>query len=143
MALGIVNEAQVITVEEIRAGKVLERLDNPTPYIQLLEKRIINSCSELGSEIRIEKHSRLAFGISCVVLVLLGTVLGIVLRSSHLLMAFGVSFIPAAFCLITIFTGKHIAEKTDTQTMGIVFLWSGVFLVAITDLLIYKRLAKN
>ena len=114
-----------------------------TRDLQLLEQRIIDNCSELVREIRIEKHSRLAFGISCVVLVLLGTVLGIVLKSSHLLMAFGVSFIPAAFCLITIFTGKHIAEKTDTQTMGILFLWSGVFLVGIADLLIYKRLAKS
>ncbi|MCP4709174.1 MAG: LptF/LptG family permease [Planctomycetes bacterium] len=141
--LEIINEAQAISVDNIRTGNVLERLDNPTPCIQLLENRIIESCDELIREIMIEKHSRLAFGISCVVLVLLGTVLGIVMKSSHLLMAFGVSFIPAAFCLITIFTGKHIAEKTDTQTMGIVFLWSGVFLVAVADLLIYKHLAKN
>ena len=141
--LEIINEAQAILVDEIRAGQVLKRLDNPTPCIQLLETKIIDSCDKLLREIRIEKHSRLAFGISCVVLVLLGTVLGIVMKSSHLLMAFGVSFIPAAFCLITIFTGKHIAEKTDTQTMGILFLWSGVFLVAVADLLIYKRLARN
>ena len=141
--LTIVNEAQALTVEVIWAGKVLERLSHSTPCIQLLEQRIIARCGELGSEIRIEKHSRLAFGISCVVLVLLGTVLGIILRSSHLLMAFGISFIPAAFCLITIFTGKHIAEKTEAPLMGIVFLWSGVFLVAVADFLIYKRLAKT
>ena len=141
--LDIVNEAQGISVEQIRAGTAMERLENPTPYIQLLRQKIRDGCNDLGCEIRIEKHSRLAFGISCVVLVLLGTVLGIILRSSHLLMAFGISFIPAAFCLITIFTGKHIAEKTDTQSMGIMFLWSGVFLVAVADILIYKRLAKN
>jgi len=108
-----------------------------------LHQDIIDDCAELATEIRVEKHSRLAFGVSCVVLVILGTVLGIVFRSGHLLTAFGVSFIPAALCLITIFTGKHIAEKSATDITGILFLWSGIGAVLLADIFIYKSLAKR
>jgi len=118
--------------------------DPPTPYLLSLYKKIKGQCLELSAEIRAELHTRLAFGVSCIVLVLTGAALGIVFRSGHLLTAFGISFIPATFCLITIFTGKHIAEQNPADiTGGIVFLWSGIVTVAAINLVIYKLLLKR
>jgi len=118
--------------------------DPPTPYLLSLYKTIQKQCRELSAEIRAELHTRLAFGVSCIVLVLTGAALGIIFRSGHLLTAFGVSFIPATFCLITIFTGKHIAEQNPGDiTGGIVFLWSGIVTVAALNLVIYKLLLKR
>jgi len=109
-----------------------------------LVQRLQEECRRLHVEIEIEIQTRLAFGVSCVALVLLGTALGIVFRSGHLLTAFGVSFIPAAFCLITIFTGKHLAEKSDMPLeLGILFLWSGILIVALLNLFIYRSLLKR
>jgi len=138
----IVSNSRNITLAQALLSKI--SLDHPSPYLQSLFEKIRKECNELAVEIRMEKHSRLAFGISCVVLVLLGAALGIVFRSSHLLTAFGVSFIPAAFCLITIFTGKHIAEQSTSSTVvGIMFLWSGIALVAVANFVIYKKLLKH
>ena len=85
--------------------------NEPSSYLSRLCDVLRNECVKLISEITAEKHSRLAFGVSCMVLTLMGSVLGIVFRSGHLLTAFGVSFIPAALCLITIFTGKHSQDR--------------------------------
>ncbi|KPK76188.1 MAG: hypothetical protein AMJ79_07710 [Phycisphaerae bacterium SM23_30] len=141
--LELEDEARAITLKQVCAAETLTRLRSPSPYLGILHQDIIDDCAELATEIRVEKHSRLAFGVSCVVLVILGTVLGIVFRSGHLLTAFGVSFIPAALCLITIFTGKHIAEKSATDITGILFLWSGIGAVLLADIFIYKSLAKR
>jgi lipopolysaccharide export LptBFGC system permease protein LptF len=119
-------------------------LANPSAHLRKLHHNINKQCVELDTEIRLELHSRLAFGISCVVLVLLGSALGIIFRSGHLLTSFGVSFIPASLCLITIFTGKHIAEQSPDNILGgMIFLWSGVLAVAIADIFIYKILLKR
>ena len=106
-------------------------------------KRLHDKCKSLLVEIAAEKHSRLAFGVSCIVLTLMGTALGIVFKSGHLLTAFGISFVPAAFCLITLFTGKHIAENSSDLSGGLIFMWSGIGLVSILNLFLYRGLTRT
>ena len=100
-------------------------------------------CKSLLVEIAAEKHARLAFGVSCLVLTVMGAALGIIYKSGHLLTAFGISFIPAAFCLITMFTGKHIAENSTSITGGLAFMWSGILLVAVLNLLLFRGLTRT
>ncbi len=106
-------------------------------------KRLHDKCNSLLIEIAAEKHSRLAFGVSCIVLTIMGTALGIVFKSGHLLTAFGISFVPAAFCLITLFTGKHIAENSSDLSGGLIFMWSGIGLVTILNLFLYRGLTRT
>jgi lipopolysaccharide export LptBFGC system permease protein LptF len=109
-----------------------------------LYDRFRRVCQEVHITIDLELQARLAFGVCCVALVLFGAALGIVFRSGHLLTAFGISFVPAALCLITIFTGKHIAERSSISSIGgIVFLWSGIAAVSVADLIVYKILLKR
>ena len=126
---------------------VLARQAHPkvaSDYLDALYRRLTKICSGLETEIVVELHTRLAFGVSCVVLVVFGAALGIVLRSGHLLSAFGVSCIPAVLCLTTIFTGKHIAEESGaSMTWGILFLWSGIVAVTLADGWIFRNLLKR
>ncbi|MBN1765284.1 MAG: LptF/LptG family permease [Sedimentisphaerales bacterium] len=113
-------------------------------YLIRLYDELKDECLSLTAQIQAEKNSRFAFGVSCVVLVLMGAALGIVFRSGHLLTAFGVSSVPAAFCLITIFTGKHISEgNPENIGLGIMFLWGGIMVVGLADIFVYHRLLKN
>ncbi len=116
----------------------------PSAKLRQQYKTLKEECKELAAEIIAEKHSRLAFGVCCVSLVLMGAALGIIFRSGHLLTAFGISFVPAALCLITIFTGKHIAEQNpENIVLGITFLWSGIVIVTVATITTYKLLLKH
>ncbi|MBI9018911.1 MAG: LptF/LptG family permease [Phycisphaerae bacterium] len=127
---------QQLTKSELGANEFLLK---PSEYMQKQYTSIREKSDELNAEIVAELHSRLAFGVSCVMLTLMGAALGIVFKSGHLLTAFGISFIPAGLCLITIFTGQHIAEQsTSGITGGLTFLWSGVVIVTICNFLLYK-----
>ena len=141
----LVQEVEGVSLsKEVMPGKIPLKKTEPSEYLKWKFDYLRTECRQLGVDIRAEVQARLAFGISCVVLVLMGAALGILFRSSHLLTAFGVSFIPAVLCLITIFTGKHIAEQNpDDITMGIVFLWSGLFVVAGATVMVYKTLLKH
>ena len=134
------DRARSVGLDEVLAGPIPLQAQ-PSAYLAGLYSRAKEACESLRAEIEVELHSRLAFGVSCVVLVLFGAALGILLRSGHLLTAFGVSCLPAALCLITIFTGKHMAEQTGVSiTAGIVFLWSGLVVVSAANLVVYRFL---
>ena len=143
----LVEQAQALAWNDLDGTASLEQatgLAHPSPYLRRLGENLLAEGQELATGIVLELHARLAFGVSCVVLVLLGAALGIVCRSSHLLAAFGVSFIPAALCLISIFTGKHIAEQSRAGVLGgIVFLWAGIALLAAANAAVYRRLLRQ
>ena len=134
---------QVSLTEDVLAGQAPLSSHKPSVYLERLYKKAQADTRYLATEIRVELHCRLAFGVSCVVLVLLGSALGILFRSGHLLTAFGVSFVPAALCLVTIFTGRHIAEQQGGSGAGLAFLWSGIAVVSLADFFIYKALLKR
>jgi lipopolysaccharide export LptBFGC system permease protein LptF len=117
-------------------------ITKPSPYLAKLYENVRKRCLNLTAKIKAELHSRLAFGVSCVVLTMLGAALGILFRSGHLLTAFGVSFVPAAMCLTTIFTGQHITEDGSVAA-GLAFLWSGIVVVALINIVLYKKLMKT
>lgn len=140
----VVEETQHLTIPELMQNGISLSYHEPSAYLQWLVGRLRDKSRMLQVEIQVDKHSRLALGVSCVVLVLMGAALGIRFRSSHLLTAFGVGFIPAAVCMLTISTGKQLAEQHPENILGgILFLWAGIFLVIISNFWLYRTLLRN
>ncbi|RJP33333.1 MAG: LptF/LptG family permease [Phycisphaerales bacterium] len=88
-------------------------------------------------------HQRFAFAFSVPVLVTLAAVLGVVLRDSQMITAFGISFVPSLLVLIAIITGKQLVEKAGTELLGLAVLWSGLTLVTIIDMVFVTRVLKR
>ena len=65
----------------------------------------------LTSHVLSELHGRVAYCVSCFLLVAMGAALGIVFRGGQLISAFTLSVIPAAFIIIMIIMGKHGVKK--------------------------------
>ncbi len=78
-------------------------------------------------------NERLAFSVSVFVLVILGAVLGITFRGSHLMTAFGISFVPSVFVIVGIVAGKQLCHNADTHVLGLLTMWAGIVLVAMLD----------
>ncbi len=140
----VAREQERLTLSEVLRDGVSLSTHEPSAYLQLLCRQLREGCQSLQVEIQVDKHSRLALGASCVMLVLMGAALGILFRSSHLLTAFGVGFIPAAVCMISISTGKQLAEQyPDDVLKGILFLWSGILVVVVCNVWLCNRLMRN
>jgi len=88
-------------------------------------------------------HERLAFSISVFVLVVLGGALGIILRGTHVLTAFGISFVPLVFVIIAIVAGRQMANNATTHVAGLAVMWGGIALVALVDLWTVTRLLRR
>lgn len=79
-------------------------------------------------------NERTAFSVSVLALVILAAALGIIFRGAHTIVAFGISFVPSVFVIVTIIMGKQMAQNVETHTLGLAILWGGIVLVSALDL---------
>jgi len=88
----------------------------------------------LRNDLVSEMHARMAFALSCLILVLVGCALGMMFRSGNFLTAFAVSFIPALMSITLIIAGQQTCGNIPWQrgptwenplNMGVALIWSG------------------
>jgi hypothetical protein len=105
-----------------------------------LQRRIRKTLVEIGAEIR----SRLAFGIGCVPMIMIGIGLGVIKRGGHMLSAFAASCVPAAVLIVCIISGKHITENLGSQAIsGILLTWGGLAVLTMMMVVMYRRLLRH
>jgi lipopolysaccharide export LptBFGC system permease protein LptF len=92
----------------------------------------------LLARVQAEIHQRLAYGLSCMFMIMLGAALGLVLRGGQMLVAFVISAIPATAVIVMLLMGKElIANPGVPSVYGVASIWSGVAALALVSLYIY------
>jgi hypothetical protein len=86
----------------------------------------------LLNQIIAECHNRASFAISCLILVMVGSALGMIFRSGNFLNAFAVSFIPALLSITLTIAGQRTAANfpykanaSDPLMLGLSLIWTG------------------
>ncbi|MFI5381196.1 MAG: LptF/LptG family permease [Tepidisphaerales bacterium] len=88
--------------------------------------RMKQKLQSLQSEIIGEIHARASFAISCFILVMVGSALGMMFKTGNFLSAFALSVVPAFLCIALMVTGQHVAEGDPrNMRMGLWIIWSG------------------
>jgi len=93
----------------------------------------LHAAERFGREITSELHSRLAFSVSALVMVLLGAALGIIFRGGNVMVAFGISFVPTLFVTVMNIAGRQLAEKSGTTFLGLAVIWGAILVVGLLD----------
>ncbi|MDD5328250.1 MAG: LptF/LptG family permease [Phycisphaerae bacterium] len=116
----------------------------PSARLINLQSRLQRIIQKTLANIRAELHSRLVFGIGCMVLMMIGIGLGIIFKGGHLLTAFGASSVPAAILIVCIMMGKNITKNPYTQvSSGIVLMWGSLVFLFVLAVIIYRKLLRN
>jgi lipopolysaccharide export LptBFGC system permease protein LptF len=99
---------------------------------------------KIRGEIIAEMHSRIAFGLSAVLLVALGAALGLVFRGGQLLAAFTIAVIPASIVIaMTLMGKKMISNPASSDLAGMVVIWGGLVALLALDAGVYWRLSRQ
>ena len=115
----------------------------PSGKLAGLRKELLRKCSVTTNEINAEIHSRLVFGIGCIALTLISIALGIMFKGGHLLVAFGVSAIPLLALAVCIMAGKDLTKNIATSaSVGISVMWTGLLVLSILTIIIYRKLLR-
>lgn len=98
------------------------------------QNRLKREVIRLHNSIISELMARLSFGVSCLILVMVGCALGMMFRSGNFLSAFAVSVIPALLSIALIVAGQHTCENIPPDVsgswnnplrLGLMLIWSG------------------
>ena len=121
-------------------------LSNPSGRFTAMIAEMNRKIRVTMAEITAEVHSRLVFGLGCIILILIGIGLGIRLRGGHLLTAFGTSAIPAAALLVSIMMGRNITANQGSAVgadAGVIFMWSGLLVLLFFTIWLYRKLLRT
>jgi lipopolysaccharide export LptBFGC system permease protein LptF len=124
--------------------------DNPTIHADLASiknKQVV----KLRRDIISEMHMRLAYSLSCLLMVVLGGMLGLIFRGGQFVSALVTTTVPAVAVIVTILMGKNVAQNPDIMSdnpnasiiMGISIIWGGITLLAIATSLTYWKLSRK
>lgn len=121
----------------ITLKKMPAELSNQAKYVQ---REIIKTKAGIAAEL----NTRLVFGLGCVGLVLSSVGLGIIFKGGHLLSAFGISTIPAAFLIVCIMAGKNITKNMSAHSAisGTALMWAGLIVLSIFVVFLYRKLLR-
>ena len=109
----------------------------------------------VNNAVRGELHGRASFAMACLILVLVGTALGMMFRSGSFLTAFAVSFIPAMLCIALVVAGQQTADHVPLEIgpkfllhnrplqLGIALIWSGNAMVLVLATALVMRLRRR
>jgi len=115
-----------------------------SPELTELQNELKRTILKTLLRIKVEMHSRLVFGIGCILMILIGIGLGIIKKGGHLLSAFGVSCVPAVVLIVCIISGKNITKNLYSQHIsGIALMWAGLLFLSLLVVVIYRQLLKN
>lgn len=115
-----------------------------SPVVTQLLATIHAQENHLDRQILSEFQSRSSFAFSCLVLVLLGTSLGIILQGRNPLAVFVVGVVPAMILVLLINTGREMITRTTTSDVpGTILIWSGNGIIVLLNIVIYSRLLKR
>jgi lipopolysaccharide export LptBFGC system permease protein LptF len=116
----------------------------PSSILAKQQRELLSAMTDALSQIKAEINWRLAFGLGCIPMILIGIGLGILQRGGHLLSAFGVSCLPAVVLIVAIVSGKNITRASGCQnSVGILITWSGLAFLFLLTLAIYRRLLRH
>ncbi len=109
-----------------------------------LQRSLETEVEKTFLDIKAEIHSRLVFGVGCVVMILIGIALGIIKQGGHLVSAFGVSCLPAPVLIVCIMMGINVTKNTGASAgSGILLMWAGLAILTLVAFELYRRLLKN
>ncbi|HPS51988.1 MAG TPA: LptF/LptG family permease, partial [Phycisphaerae bacterium] len=127
--------------QDWKAGRITRYTDDPE-IIKQMQERLKKAPRKVQGEIKAEMNTRIAFGLSAVLLVAMGAALGLMFKGGQMLSAFALSVIPAAIILVLIMMGKKmISNPGSSDTVGLIAIWGGNAGMLLADVLVYLRIS--
>ena len=141
------NQSLIKTVQSISSDTVDPILrGKPSSILLNSQKSVEDRIWKTRKTITAEIHTRLVFGIGCITLVLFAIALGIIFKGGHILSAFGASVIPAGILVTCMISGRELTKTKNAampETTGVLVMWSGLIVLSIAAVVIYRKLTKT
>ncbi len=112
--------------------------------VGIMKRDINHEILKVGRNIQSRIHERTALSVSCLGMLLLGSVLAIRLKTALPLTVYFWSFLPSMLGLILISTGADLVREVDDPVwVGTLVAWSGNLVMAVFVLVMLRKIART
>jgi len=132
-------KARLDAFDPIKAMSPEERLGPSTPKLDDARRNLIKRRDRFVSEVRGEIHFRASYAASSVAVILLGAMLGIILRGGQVLTAFGISCLPTAVVVVAGIVGRNLADQPEKGMLSLGIMWGATLLMYLATLVVGLR----
>jgi len=137
----IQGQAEEITLEEIYQAESSAFSGGIRSMIRFLKN---DRVPRLMKKIKAEMHGRVAYGVSCLLMVALGAALGLIFRGGQIISAFAISVVPSAIVIVMMLMGKQLLRNPGvSEAWGLLAIWAGVLALFAANVVIYLHLARR
>src|SRR5207249_1480160 len=91
--------------------------------LQTSRENTIRRLEQFASQVRGEIHFRASYAASAVAVVLLGAILGVIMKGGQVLTAFGISCIPTSFVVVSSIMGRNLADRPEHALASLGVMW--------------------
>lgn len=135
-------------LRDMKSRKVTDYLKEEGVPAEQAKLRLARQRMIAVNEVVTEMHSRASYGLSCLVLVLVGAVLGMQFKSGDFLTAFSVSVLPALLTITLVVSGAQSATDVPNTlrnplAFGLVLIWIGNAIAAGLVVWLFKRIQRT
>ena len=141
------------TIAALSHRTVAQYLEAKNQYSKDTIRSLLQDVVRQSNQVESELHARCSFALSCVLLALVGAMIGMMTRSGNFVTAFAVSVGPALVAIVLIVTGQHICESMphvseqghvdDPLRIGLPILWAGNVIVLGLGMGLYYKLSRT
>jgi lipopolysaccharide export LptBFGC system permease protein LptF len=114
-----------------------------TEKLKLARKQLIERMQRFQSEVTGEIHFRASYAASAIAVILIGAMLGIIMRGGQVLTAFGISCVPTAFVVIASIVGRNLAEQPGKEFASLAVMWGATALLYVAATVIGTKVLQR
>lgn len=105
-------------------------------------EKMIKRMNQFKSEVLGEIHFRSSYSMSAMAVVLIGAMLGVILRGGQVLTAFGISCVPTAIVVIASIVGRNLADQPGGAFGALAVMWGTTILTYVAAGIIAVRVLR-
>jgi len=140
------RQAECVSLEDLYSGKGEQGWPpNVGPMVNRLHQVTV---AKLMAKATAEIHQRLAYGVDCFLMVLLGTALGLLFRGGQTLAAVAITAVIVMAVACSMLMGRQLIEDSVSSSLrertllngrlwGIVMIWGGILAMALANAWLY------
>ncbi len=104
---------------------------NPALFRKQREIRdaIARDLRKYSAEVLGEIHFRASYSLGAIAIVVLGAMLGIIVRGGQVLTAFGISTVPMLFVIVASIVGRNLVDREGYTAISICVMWGAMILM--------------
>lgn len=136
----LIESADALLAAAPTGGTSASRSKSATDFRRAV-RDLDSKIEDLRLEATSKLHERAAFSLSCLLMVLCGSVVALRLQTALPLQVYLWSFFPALLCVITISAGQRLTHRLGGE--GLLLLWGGVAALGVYTAAAYASLRRH